>query len=46
MAMTFTLVTLLKEKLAGLVISRIERRKHEENEKERRELEVRALAHA
>jgi hypothetical protein len=43
MAMTFTLVTLLKDKIAEIVSLRIEKKKVEEREKERREIEVRAL---
>ena len=41
MAMTFTLVSHLREQLLDLEKTRIERRKKEEEEKERRELEVR-----
>lgn len=41
MAMTFTLVTHLRERLSGVVHSREERHKLEEREKERRALEVR-----
>lgn len=40
MAMTFTLVTHLREQLSGVIRSREERRKREEAEKERRALEV------
>lgn len=43
MAMTFTLVSHLREQLASLVSSRVERRKHEESEKERQIIEVRPL---
>ncbi|KAJ3543371.1 hypothetical protein NM688_g5860 [Phlebia brevispora] len=42
MAMTFTLVSLLREKLSDLVRSRVERRKAEETEKERLALEAEA----
>lgn len=41
MAMTFTLSTHLREQLSALIHSRIERRKQEEAEKERKALEVR-----
>lgn len=40
MAMTFTLVSHLREQLSRLLRERIERRKKEEQEKERLELEV------
>jgi hypothetical protein len=42
MAMTFTLVTFLKDKMAEMVTLRIERKQEEEREKERRQIEVRA----
>lgn len=41
MAMTFTLVSHLREQLSALVTSRIERRKKEETERERQALQVR-----
>jgi hypothetical protein len=41
MAMTFTLVSHLRERLSKLLRQRIENRKREERERERRELEVR-----
>lgn len=40
MAMTFTLVSHLREQLLELVKGRIERQQQEESEKARRELEV------
>jgi hypothetical protein len=40
MAMTFTLVTLLREKLSQLIRVNVERQKMEDMEKERRLLEV------
>lgn len=40
MAMTFTLVSHLREQMASLVSSRVERRKHEESEKERQIIEA------
>ncbi len=40
MAMTFTLVSHLREQLSGLLRERIERRSREEQEKERLELEA------
>ena len=42
MAMTFTLVSHLREQLATLVHTRAEKRRHEEMEKERLALEVRS----
>lgn len=42
MAMTFTLVSHLREQLTALVRSRVEKRLHEESEKERLALEVRS----
>lgn len=41
MAMTFTLVSQLREQLSTVVRTRVERRKREEAEKERLALEVR-----
>jgi hypothetical protein len=40
MAMTFTLVTLLKDQMADMVGRRIQKKKDDEVEKERREMEV------
>jgi len=41
LAMTFTIVSHLREELTNLARERVERRKHEEAEKERKALEVR-----
>lgn len=43
MAMTFTLVSHLREKLSGLVENRVNARTAEEHEKERLAIEVRTL---
>lgn len=43
MAMTFTLVSHLREQLSRLLRERTEKRKKEEQEKERLELEVRTI---
>lgn len=43
MAMTFTLVSHLREQLSGLVENRVKARTAEEHERERLEIEVRHL---
>jgi hypothetical protein len=45
MAMTFTLVAVLKEKMTDMVQQRVKKKAEEEKEKERREIEVLLLFH-